>query len=232
MKKALVCALTSALFAFVAASAQQGHQIEITNPIPPKTHLTTNWVFVMDTSHSMNGIFDKSRAAFLHVTSYPTDELFFSVITFNDPGMQKFRDWVPASAHEFQEAARWVEREMRVLSFGQRAVEMALHLERPRLTMILITDGGFTEACEGRGFGTMRQTFADGQEWRRSHGFGEAVICCLGVENIGYTNGHKPPDADCQAFLREIGDQYNGGYFLVRNAFPEPAHPAPRATGH
>jgi len=227
MKKALLSALFVTLLTFGISPAQQNPQIEITNPVPPKTQLTTNWVFVMDTSHSMQGIFDKSRAAFLRATSHPTDELFFSVITFNDPGMQKFRDWVPASPREFADASRWVEQEMRVLSYGQRAIEMALHLERARLTVVMITDGGFTEACEGRGFGTIRQTFADGQEWRRTHGFGEALVCCLGIENIGYTNGHKPPDADCQAFLRELGDQYNGGYFLVRNAMPiAPARPA------
>ena len=194
--------------------------VEITNPVAPKARLTKNWVFVMDTSHSMQGVFDKSRAAFIHATSSTTDELFFSVITFNDPGMTKFRDWQPASEREFREATRWVEREMRVLSFGQQAIEMALHQQRRELTIVLITDGGFTEACEGRGFGTMRQTFADGQKWRVDNGYGQALICALGIENIGYTNGHKPPDADCQAFLREMGDLYNGGYFLVRNVMP------------
>jgi hypothetical protein len=224
MKRPLAAALLITLLMFGITSAQQppSLSIEVTNPIPSKARLTTNWVFVMDTSHSMNGIFDRSRAAFIHATSSPTDELFFSVITFNDPGMQKFRDWTPASAQEFRDASTWVEREMRVLSYGAKAIEMALHLERQELTIILITDGGFTEACERRGFGTMRQTFADGQAWRRNRGFGEAIICALGIENIGYTNGHKPPDEECQMFLREIGDQYNGGYFLVRNAMPAP----------
>lgn len=227
MRNILKYAVVSALLTFIgtATFAQQA-PIEITNLVAPKTQLTKNWVFVMDTSHSMQGIFDKSRAAFIHTTSFPTDELFFSVITFNDPGMQKFRDWRPASAQEFRDAGRWVEREMRVLSYGQRAIEMALHLERRELTVVLITDGGFTEACEGRGFGTMRQTFADGQEWRRANGYGPALICSVGIENIGYTNGHKPLDADCQAFLRELGDQYGGGYFLVRNAMPATRAPA------
>lgn len=222
MKNALKYAVISALLTFVGvvAFAQQNPQVEITNPVEPKTPLTKNWVFVMDTSHSMQGVFEKSRAAFLHATSFPTDELFFSVITFNNQSMEKFRDWRPASAQEFQEAGRWVEQEMRVLSYGRRAIEMALHLERRELTVVLITDGGFTEACENRGFDSMRRAFADGQEWRRNNGYGQALICSIGIENIGYTTGHKPSDADCQAFLREMGDQYGGGYFLVRNAMP------------
>jgi len=195
-------------------------QVEITNPVVPKTQLTKNWVFVVDTSHSMRGVFDKARAAFLHATSYPTDELFFSVITFNNRSMEKFRDWRPSSDREFREASRWIEAEMRILSYGQHAIDMALHLERPELTIVLITDGGFTEACEGRGFETIRQTIAAGQEWRRNNNYGSALICSIGIENIGYTTGGKPSDAACQAFLREVGDKNGGGYFLVRNAMP------------
>lgn len=204
----------------ISVGVALAQQAEITNPVPPKTQLTKNWVFVVDTSHSMRGVFDKARAAFLHATSFPTDELFFSAITFNNQNMEKFRDWRPSSVQEFQETSRWIESEMRVLSYGRRAMEMALHLERPELTIVLITDGGFTEACEGRGFDTIRRTITDGQEWRRNNGHGAALICSIGIENIGYTAGGKPSDADCQAFLREIGDQHGGGYFLVRNAMP------------
>jgi hypothetical protein len=217
--KNIVKYLTSLLLLTMSIALAQ--QVDITNPVAPKTQLTTNWVFVVDTSHSMQGVFDKSRAAFLHATSHPTDELFFSVITFNDRGMERFRDWQPASDRAFREASRWIETEMRVLSYGQRALEMALHLARPELTIVLITDGGFTEASEGRGFEAIRRTITSGQEWRRNNGHGSALLCAIGIENIGYTTGGKPSDADCQAFLREVGDQHGGGYFLVRNAMPE-----------
>jgi len=198
------------------------------DPIPPPYEMivepdggiTNRWVLVMDTSHSMRGVFAQTMKAYLEITEFPTDELFFSLVTFNNRGMEQFKDWVGASEDEFTKASDLIEKEARrgVLSYGATALRMALRQERDELTIIVITDGGFTEACEGREFGSIRRVLEENQQWRIDQGFGEAKICFIGIENKGYTTGGKPTDEQCQAFFREIGTRWKGGYFLVRQS--------------
>jgi len=99
---------------------------------------------------------------------------------------------------------------------GAKAIEKTLRLKKKHLTIIIITDGGFTSACYGHGFGKIKKVIKEGQKWRVKQGWGKAVICTIGVENKGYTAGGKPTDKECQAFLRKVGKKYGGGYCLVR----------------
>lgn len=186
--------------------------------VGPAEPLSTNWVLVMDTSHSMRGVFEQAFRAYLEATSFETDQLFFSLVTFNNRGMEQFKEWAPASREEFAKANALIEKEARrgVLSYGAAALRMALQQPRQNLTLIVITDGGFTEACSGRGFDGIRKVIEENQAWRVENGYGEAKICTIGIENKGYTTGGKPSDEECQAFLREMGTRWKGGYFLMR----------------
>lgn len=217
--------LSLAFFLLVCAAPLNAKPDPIPPPyemiVEPDGEITNRWVLVMDTSHSMRGVFAQAMDAYLEVTDFPTDELFFSLITFNNRGMEQFKDWVGASAEEFAKASTQIEKEALrgVLSYGATALRMALRQEREDVTIILITDGGFTEACEGRGFNGIRRVIEENQQWRVDQGYGEAKISCIGIENKGYTTGGKPTDEQCQAFLREIGTRWKGGYFLVRQPY-------------
>lgn len=187
----------------------------------PTAQLTTNWCFLVDTSHSMRGVFDKARLAFFEATSYPTDQLRFSVITFDNRGMERFQDWKDASQEEFRKTSNWIREreEYRILSYGVKAIEMALDLQVQNLTILVISDGGFTEvSTSGRRWDVIREAFSQGQQRRLNRGLGSAIITTIGIENPEYRAGNKPSDAECQAFLKEIGERYAGGYFLVHDA--------------
>lgn len=202
----------------VATEASPNSETNLEVIVRPERPLTTNWAIVMDTSHSMRGVFDSAFGAYLKATSFPTDQLNFCLITFNNQSMEQFKDWSPASVDEFKKAGELIERENRrgVLSYGAKAIRMALQQERQELTVLIITDGGFTEACNRRGFGSIRQVFIENQEWRKNRELGEALISCIGIQNTKYTTGGKPPDEECQAFLQEVGTRWGGGYFFVR----------------
>lgn len=193
-------------------------EITIEQKVSPASPLTQNWVFVVDTSSSLWSIFGRIRGSFFELTQYPSDEMNFAAITFNNRGAERFRDWVQSSADEFAATDAWIARNRGALSYGAKALEMALQQNRQDLTIVLITDGGFTEACYNRGFNSIRQVINAGQTWRQNRQLGNALICCLGIENPNYTAGGKPSDAACQEFLQEVGTTHGGGYFLVRGA--------------
>jgi len=238
------------------ASASYGqNQPQVEEVVQPAKRLTKNWVFVIDTSISMNGVFHKAVEGLRHLTQAPTDEWHFSAIVFNNAGQERWfrpridkkrKRWVPASVDTFNLAEAWLDntRQRGVNSHGLRALEWALKSKRKDLTVIVIGDGGFTSACENRGFGKVRKTIATGQAWRVVNGWGRALITTVGVANSHYsiicarcvrgkraktrhnysirdfweTNiGKKPSDVDCQGFLQEIGTTYEGGYLHVRH---------------
>lgn len=183
----------------------------------PTERFTKNWCFVIDNSESVRDIFGQVRAGFLSIVNQNTDHMFFSAISFNNRGGERFRDWVAASPEEFAATDRWLTTCRGVLSYGVTALRMALTQERSELTVIILTDGGFTEACINRGnFGQITSVIEECQAWRENRGFGAAIICTIGIENIGYTIGNKPPDEVCQAYLRGLGERYGGGYILTR----------------
>jgi hypothetical protein len=222
----------------------------------PTTKLAKNWVFVVDTSDSMEGVFHKALKGWRYLTQNPTDEWFFCVYVFNNKGQTKHTKWLASSPENFEKAEAWVEhpRQRGVNSNGKRAIEQALRIMRSELSIVLITDGGFTSACDNRGFGRIRKTIISGQAWRRANSLHQATITSIGVSNSHYSawclrcirgiktssrhnyalpdhwrsnKGKKPSDNDCQAFLREIGTAYAGGYLLVRHREPPVATTAP-----
>lgn len=177
----------------------------------PKTRLSKDWLFLFDNSHSMRGVFAKARAAFVEATKQPTDELNFNIISFSNEGQQDVRGWRQATVEEFEETDKWLHSKSGIKSYGCKAMEMALQEKKKDLTVILISDGGFSE-----GFAKMRESLAKGQAWREKEGLPKALLVSIGIENKNYTAGGKPADEVCQKFMRELGDLGEGGYFLVR----------------
>jgi hypothetical protein len=214
----LSCLISLSVFGTMLFGQEPPSDISVEMVVAPKQKLTKHWAFVVDNSHSTRGVFDKVRGAFIEATSVPFDEMEFCMIAFNNRGMERFRDWTWASDEEFAASMVWLaEDKIGVLSYGARAITMALEQERDELTIVLITDGGFTEACYDRGFGAIEKAIVDGQRARAEKGLGPALICCLGISNPGYTTGGKPSDEVCQEFLRRTGLLYEGGYFVVRS---------------
>ena len=179
----------------------------------PKLRLTKNWAFVVDTSHSMSqDRAEKAHKAFLVATQFPTDELNFCMYTFNDRGVDRFRDWAKASPKEFTAAHNWARKKWQrgVLSYGGAALKKALHQKKQELTIIIISDGGFTE-----GYQKIKNIIIEGQAWRTKSGFDPAIIACIGVENLYYRTGGKELDHINQQWLHDIGDDNNGGYSYI-----------------
>lgn len=223
-----VSAVAALLIAVVPLLGQDNNQVhrspntEIVMVSRPAQHLSKDWVFVVDGSASMKGVFAKTKRAFFEATSFSSDDWHFAAITFDDAGQERFRDWVDASLDELSRLETWIDERPRsrkpVLSYGAKAIQMALQQEKRELTIILITDGGFTEVSRAGGnFQVMRDVIDDGQQWRSNRNLPHALICCLGIENPHYRAGNKPPDGQCQDFLRGVGERSGGGYFLVRN---------------
>jgi hypothetical protein len=159
--------------------------------------------------------------AWLEATKNPTDQLEYSIVAFNNQNMDRFRDWEWASEESFTSAYEWIiaDKHGGVLSYGATAITTAIQQERDMLTVVLITDGGFTEVSRAGGnWDVMRRVFVDAQKWRDTKGLGEAIVTTIGISNPNYTAGNKPSDKDCQAFLREIGTRYGGGYTRVTGA--------------
>jgi len=191
----------------------------------PKVPLTKNWAFIIDTSHSMNqDRVEKAHKAFQIATQFPTDELNFCMYTFNDQGVDRFRDWKKASPDEFKAAHNWARKKWQrgVLSYAGAAIRKALHLEKRELTIIIISDGGFTE-----GYKKIKDIITEGQGWRVKYGFGRAIIACIGIQNLYYRTGGKEPDYENQQWLHDIGVDNHGGYSYVHLGKP-PVNPLRR----
>lgn len=216
---------------------------------PAKGAIKKNWVFIIDTSDSMEGVFHKALKGWRYVTQAPTDDWSFCAYVFNNAGHDKHTKWLVSSPENFARVEKWVEqpRQRGVNSNGRLSIEKALRLMKSELSIILITDGGFTTACDNRGFSKIRKTIIDGQAWRRANKLGQATITTIGISNSHYSawcqkcirgrrtsslhnyalpdnwrsnKGKKPSNDDCQSFLREIGTAYSGGYILVRHKEP------------
>jgi hypothetical protein len=187
----------------------------------PTQPLTTQWCFVVDNSRSMKDVFYKARGAFLHAVELPGDQLEYAIVSFNNQGVDRFREWEWASADSFEAADRWIRENPRrgVMSYGATAISTALRQPKDKLTVVLITDGGFTEVSRAGGdWGVIRRVFEEGQQWRANNNLPPALVTCLGISNPAYRAGNKPPDEQCQAFLSEIGQRFGGGYWLVTGA--------------
>jgi hypothetical protein len=198
------------------------HKMEMV--VAPAARFTGRWAIIVDASSSIwwkpqRGAFSRLQSAFRTATSaVGVDELYFCVYKFNDAGQEKYLKWRQGSVDAFKKAAAWISKNPGTFSHGKKSISYSLRQKVNNLTIIIITDGGFTSACYGKGFGEVESAIVKGQKWRVDKGFGEAIICTIGVENKDYWAGGKPSDEDCQGFLKKIGTKYYGGYFLVKKA--------------
>ncbi len=226
---------------------------------PEPYAISTNIVFVVDASSTINRYpsikkkFDKGWK-FL-VSKFGTDDLYFRVYAFNDPYGERKTKWTNAGGPEgrlqFARAKKWIKSNTGIYSWGLRALRMALREKNPldtnpstarRLTIILFTDGGLTEAADGMvskeeilsstlakhkygrtgSFDVIDETIALEQLRRRFNGLDPATIVTIGFENLEadmeYSTRVKRRDPDCQAWLERLGKKYHGGNFLIRMA--------------
>jgi len=218
------------LMVLIPSFAKPG-AITITEVVPPKSRMSTQWTFVIDGSSSLwteglqtkCSLLKKSNTAFQYATSFPTDELDFNIFLFaGDANKEKhvYRDWAPVNPNEINKARAWMTDNMGpynlgLYSHGGKSIELALKQKIGTLSIIIITDGGFTSACYGKGFKTIEDIIIEGQNWRLLNGYSKASICTIGIENRHYFGGGKPDDEICQKFLKKIGSDYYGGYFYV-----------------
>lgn len=203
----------------------------------------------------MLDVFHKSLEGFKLVTQMPTDDWQFKLIVFSDLGKQRIfkspndegkqEEWQTASPESFDKARRWANNPQQrgTQSHGLPALVAALQEPIQDLTIILISDGGLTSACENRGFAETESIIAKWQAWRSKNNYGMAIITTIGISNKHYSafcpacnrnkagakhnysipdqwqtnKGHKPTDIDCQAFMQRLGSTYFGGYILVEN---------------
>jgi hypothetical protein len=100
------------------------------------------------------------------------------------------------------------------------AIRDALLQRKKNLTVIIISDGGFSEP-----FNEILSEIATWQLWRENEGLGRAVIASIGIENH-LSRESKPPypkDTDnvCQDRMEQLGVEGKGGYFLVRRIYSQ-----------
>jgi len=191
-------------------------------PEAPQARLTTKWAFVVDTSHSITnfGLFNGILKAFVEATARPTDQLKFCLYAFNNQGCFTYRKWdlMPARVDqrgkvtkEWKQIVDWLYANTGTMSFGGGAINAALRQKTKDLTVIVVSDGGFTEGGDA-----IKGIIKAAQEWRVKQGYGEAIITTIGIENMACVpNYPKPTNATCQGWMRDIGKTGYGGYFYV-----------------
>jgi len=166
--------------------------ITISMVTPPRVRFSTRWTFVVDGSSSLwtknlqakCKLLEKSNAAFKYATSFPTDELKFNVYLFAGGAWNEkhaHRSWAPANPLEFRKTRIWMTknmgaRKLGLYSHGAKSIELALKQKIKGLSIIIISDGGFTSACNGAGYGKINKIIIEGQRWRILNGLGKAVI--------------------------------------------------------
>ena len=183
--------------------------------------LTKRWAFVIDSSHSTWSIAAKVITAFHTATGFPSDQLRYCAYVFNDPGwtFKHYRSWVDASPEEFEKTAKWIEDTKGVGSVAAPALFRALRQPVRELTVIIISDGGFSDGGGrgGEGLSTVEKIIEEGQKWRVKKGYGKAVICSIGLENtLCWPRYPKYNDNYCQQGMQALGTEGLGGYFYVQ----------------
>ena len=226
MKKLILLTIMTLLISAIPlyADGSKSETHEMIMVVKPEKRFSNKWCFVIDASSSIwykpgRGTIARLRQAFKNATMYSSDELYFCVYKFSDLNSEEYMGWTKGTPDDLKKAEKWINKNKGTYSHGKRAIEMALRRKVKDLTIIIITDGGFTSACNNgrRGnFSKVEKAIAVGQKWRVSKGYGTAMICTIGIENKDYWAGGKPDDEYCQDFLKKIGTQYKGGYFLAR----------------
>lgn len=229
--------------------------------VRPARQLTSNWIFVVDNSDSMRRNFGKARQGFHFLTQAGTDQWRFKVLVFSNTFKLKSEKWAPASPTAFDEAERWISHpdQKGISSFGAKALFAALGYQEnngkwvaektvANLTVVLISDGGFTSSSGNKGHAHLLQSVAEIQALRAKSGIGPAIITTVMIDNPHYNKlccpnsgpwtrhyydapdtpehnyGGKASNRDCMAFMRLLGKTYAGGMLLVKNKATAPKH--------
>lgn len=172
---------------------------------------TKNWAFVIDSSHSTWDIAGRVITGVEVATQFPTDHLRFCAYVFNNEGCHRYKDWVDASPDEFKATKKFVYANRGVSSYAAKAIRDALLQPKKELTVIIISDGGFSESIN-----RIKATIKVGQEWREKSGYGRAIICTIGIENMKcWPTYPKQPNRVCQKGMRTIGVKGKGGFFYI-----------------
>ena len=196
----------------------------------PKVRLTTRWAFVFDTSQSINifGLHGGVLKAFVTATSRPVDQFRFCMYAFNDKGCWTYRKWSSLPARlgrngkvtkRWRAIVNWLyhPKNTGTMSFGGGAINAALHQKVKKLTVIIISDGGFTEGGK-----KIKAVIKAAQAWRVKSGYGKAVITTIGIENMACRPLYpKPTNKTCQGWMSSIGKTGHGGYFYIYKKRPK-----------
>lgn len=183
--------------------------------------LTTNWVFVVDNSHSTWKIASRVISAFRAITLFPTDELRFCTYVFSNRGCHKYRSWQFASPKQFSLTEQFIKQNRGVNSYAALALRDALRQPQKELTVIIISDGGFSDGDSRAGSSynqdIIRKIIEQNQQWRDNRGLGRAVIVAVGIENtLCWPRYPKDTNAVCMDGMRKIGLEGQGGFFYVQ----------------
>lgn len=236
---ALILALSPALGKTVKPT------IEVVRIVKAKKNaISPNVVFVIDGSSTINNSLDMSKKfqkAWDYIASLmASDQFYFCVYVFHDKNKEKYYNWVNAGGlagkKELAKAKKWILKNTSVYSWGLKAIRLALRkinlldknkISRKTLTVVLISDGGLTEAARAISDGSkgwhhysdINKTIEREQAKRKKKGLGKASIVTIGIENKEHWSlSVKRRDWECQKWLRYLGTQYGGGYYLVRKA--------------
>jgi len=185
---------------------------------------TKRWAFVIDSSHSTWDICTTVMAGFNAAVSMPTDDLRFCAYTFNNRGCHKFRDWEDASKDAFDATKKWVSQNKGVNSYVEGAIRGAITQPVENLTVILISDGGFSDGVSlaGASAQVVKEIIAEAQAERANQGLPPAIICTIGIENARcWPQYPKASNATCMQGMRDIGIEGRGGFFYVREIAKE-----------
>jgi hypothetical protein len=190
-----------------------------------RERFTKNWAFVVDSSHSTWAIAGKILTGFNTATGFPTDQLRFCTYVFNDPGWtsKHYRDWVDACPEEFTKTQKWIRQTRGVGSIAGPAIIRAFQQPVEELTVLIISDGGFTDGGGrgGQGISVVKGVIEKGQQWRVAHGLERAVVVSIGIENsLCWPQYPKLPNSDCQIGMRALGVEGKGGFFYIHRLRP------------
>jgi len=236
-------------------------EVKVIQKVAPKPFaISHNVVFLVDASSTINNYGD-AKAKFskgwdIIVDKFASDELYFRTYVFHDIGKERKTKWVdaggPDGLKKFAEAKEWVQKNTGMYSWGLKALRCALREKNPmdknpssarRLTIVILTDGGFTEAAGNKSekstkdiinsplkdhiyrktgsFKVLSEVIEYEQARRVANDLAKATIVTIGLQNLiadrEYGPSVKQPDFECQKWLKKIGSQYNGGYLFVWN---------------
>jgi hypothetical protein len=257
MKKTVFGIILSLLFISPVVAQNKYEVVLKQNPAPRA--ISSNIVFVVDASSTINRYPDAiakfSLAWDTLVQNFASDQLYIRTYVFHDELSERKTKWVdaggPLGMEKFEAHKQWVLRNTGIYSWGLRAIKIALREVCPldknkaskrRLTIVLVTDGGLTEAANNRSgkteedvlnstikehvyarlgsFEVVDKVIELEQQKRVLRGLDRATIVTIGVENVKadleYGPSVKRPNSECQSWLKSIGKRYDGGYFYVR----------------